>query len=60
MDEQFIINDLGMNATSIYHQVCVKAAHALEMPFTVFSGSLLNAGPVHSSMTNKVGCLILH
>lgn len=60
MDGQFVINDLGMNATSIYHQVRAKAVHAPVMPFTVLSGSSANAGPVHSAMTDKVGCLVLH
>lgn len=56
MDEQFIINYLGINATSIYHQTFAKAIHALVCLLQSLQslGSVLNAGSIQCSMTDVV------
>lgn len=61
MDEQFIINYLGINATSIYHETFAKAVHALVCLLQSLQslGSLLNAGPIQYSMTDVVRSLVL-
>lgn len=60
MDE-FIINYLGINATSIYHQTFAKAIHALVCLLQSLQslGLLLNAGPIQHSMTGVVRSLAL-